>query len=191
MAKTRWPVSAAVRRDLDRLEVAHLADQDDVGVLPQGRAESGREALGVATDLSLVDNAALVVVQELDRVLDGDDVVCAALVDLVDDRRECGGLAGACRAGDQNEPSRLVAEGMQHLGESKLVDGLDVDRDESEGGAQRPSLEEDVHAEARLAVQRVGEVDLPLGLELLPLVLVEDAVDELAGLVGRKFRVPL
>ena len=33
--KTRWPVSAVSMAMADRLEVAHLADQHDVGVLAQ------------------------------------------------------------------------------------------------------------------------------------------------------------
>ena len=36
---TRWPVSAALIGDLGRLEVADLADQDDVRVLPQEGAQ--------------------------------------------------------------------------------------------------------------------------------------------------------
>ena len=38
VAKTRWPVSAAVRAICDRLEVAHLADEDHVRVLAQDAA---------------------------------------------------------------------------------------------------------------------------------------------------------
>ncbi len=65
------------QRGLDRLVVAHLADQDDVGVLAQRRAQGGGEAAGVDVDLALVDDGLLVAVQELDGVLDGDDVLGA------------------------------------------------------------------------------------------------------------------
>jgi hypothetical protein len=54
--------------------VAHLADQDDVGVLAQGAFQGDRKALGVEADLALVDDALLVAVQVFDRVFDGDDV---------------------------------------------------------------------------------------------------------------------
>ena len=110
-------------------------------------------------------------------------------VDLVDDGGQGGRLARAGRPGDQHEPARLVAEGVQDLGQPEFIDGLDVHRDEPEGRGERPLVEEDVDTEAGLAVQRVGEVDLPVGLELLPLVLVQDAVDELARLVGRQLRI--
>jgi hypothetical protein len=44
---------------------------------------------------ALVDEAALVRVHELDRILDGEDVIVTLLVDLVDHRRQRGRLAAA------------------------------------------------------------------------------------------------
>ena len=90
---TRWPVSAARERGPHRLLVAHLADQDHVGVLAQDAAHRLGEALGVRADLALVDDRVLVAVQVLDRVLDRDDVprpgcelmwsiIAASVVDL-------------------------------------------------------------------------------------------------------------
>ena len=55
VAKTRWPVSAAVSASRDGLQVAQLADQDDVGVLAQDVLERVGERLGVGADLALVD----------------------------------------------------------------------------------------------------------------------------------------
>ena len=46
-------------RERDGLEVAQLADGDDVGVLAQGGAQRAGEGAGVAADLALVDHAAL------------------------------------------------------------------------------------------------------------------------------------
>ena len=80
-------------RGLDGLEVAHLADQDHVRVLAERALERAGEARGVEADLALVDDGLLVAVQELDRVLDGDDVaafgvalmwsiIAASVVDL-------------------------------------------------------------------------------------------------------------
>ena len=66
------------QRDRDGLQVAHLADQDDVGVLPQHVLERRREAVRVVADLALVHQRALVGVHVLDRVLDGHDVVVRA-----------------------------------------------------------------------------------------------------------------
>ena len=62
------------QRRLDRLEVAHFADQDDVGILAQRAAQRLRERLRVDRDLALVDDRLVVAVQELDRILDRHDV---------------------------------------------------------------------------------------------------------------------
>ena len=71
-------------RGRDRLEVAHLADEDHVRVLAQRGAQRLAEARRVGADLALVDDALLVAVHELDRVLDREDVLGARAVDLVD-----------------------------------------------------------------------------------------------------------
>ena len=97
-------------RGLDRLVVTHLADEDDVGVLPHRGTQRGREVLGVDPDLALVDHRHLVEVQDLDRVLDGDDVDLAVRVDVVDHAGERGGLAGTGRAGHQDQAARLERE---------------------------------------------------------------------------------
>ena len=65
------------QRGRDRLEVAHLADEDHVGVLTQRGAKSLGEGRRVGADLALVDDARAVPVQELDRVLDREDVLVA------------------------------------------------------------------------------------------------------------------
>ncbi len=73
---------------LDRLEVAHLADQNDVGILAQGRPEGVGEGVGVGVELPLVHEALLVLVQVLDGVLDGDHVLVTLAVDLVEHRSQ-------------------------------------------------------------------------------------------------------
>src|SRR5439155_27964 len=83
------------QRRPDRLEVAHLADEYDVRVLPQRVLERRREARGVGADLALVDDAIMVAVDELDRVLHRDDVPLHLAVDLVDHRGERGALPRA------------------------------------------------------------------------------------------------
>ena len=57
---TTWPVSAARDGRLDRFQIAHFADQDHVGVLPQGAAERFGEAGHVDADFALVDRRLLV-----------------------------------------------------------------------------------------------------------------------------------
>ena len=65
------------QRDFDRLAIAHFADQNHLRRLAQRRAQREREGRRVGVQLALVDRALLVLVQELDRVLDGEDVIGA------------------------------------------------------------------------------------------------------------------
>jgi len=63
---------------LGGLGVAELADEDHVGVLAEATSERLRERRRVEADLALVDDAAVVAVNDFDRVLDRDE--CAAAV---------------------------------------------------------------------------------------------------------------
>ena len=51
----------------DRLEIAHLADLDDVGILAKRGSQGAGEVVGVRPDLALDDHRLLVVVHVLDR----------------------------------------------------------------------------------------------------------------------------
>ena len=133
---------------LDRLVVAHLTDQDHVGVLAQGGAQRRREGARVHLDLALVHDRLLVAVQELDRVLDGDDVLAALGVDVVDHRRERRGLARAGGARAEDQAALLLRDLLEDDGQAQLADGHDLDRDDAEHEADRAALLEHVAAEA-------------------------------------------
>ena len=93
-------------------------------------------------------------------------------VHVVDHRRERGRLAGAGRAGEQDDPALLLGELGDDLGQAELVDRLDHHRDGAHDDRDRAALHEGVDAEAAEALDGVGEVDLVLGVELLELVRV-------------------
>ena len=90
-------------RDLHRLQVAHLADEHDVGIFAQRGPQGGLETLRVHADLALIDQAFLVVVHEFDRVLDRDHVVGPVVVDVIDHRRQRGGFAAAGWPGHEHK----------------------------------------------------------------------------------------
>src|ERR1700730_7436753 len=100
--------------DLGGLEVADLADHDDVRVLAQEAAQRGREVEpDVLVHLHLVDAGEV----ELHRVLGGADVV-GGLVQLGERRVERGGLARSGGTGDQHHavgPVDGVLEGLERL----------------------------------------------------------------------------
>src|SRR6266513_1842646 len=114
-------------RRLRRFEIAHFADQHHVGVLPQGVLEGGREAVGVGSDFALVDDAALVSVDELDRVLHRNDVPLQLLVDLVDHRGEGRAFARPRRARHEHEAARPLRQLRHDPGQAEVVEGAHVE----------------------------------------------------------------
>ena len=139
------------QRHGDRLQVAHLTDQDDVRVLPQDVLQRLLERVRVLPHLALVDQRRLVGVEELDRVLAGHDVVPALPVGEVDDAGERGRLPGAGRAGDEDEPAREHREVRDARRHAEVLELLDLVRDQTEGGAEGVPLAVEVDAEAGLA----------------------------------------
>jgi len=125
-------------------------------------------------------------VEELDRVLDRDDVHRPAIVDVVDHRRERRRLTGARRAGHEDEATRLARELEEDLREAELRGRLDHPRHEAEGGGEAVALEIDVDAEAGDAGDGIREVDLPVDLEPLLLLGREDAVEKVPRLLRRE-----
>ncbi len=171
-------------RRLDGFEVAHFADEHHVRVLAQGRAQGLGEAARVGADLALVDDAGLVRVQELDGVFDGDDVLVPLAVDLVEHRGQRRRLAGAGRAGDEDESARAVAELRDDRGQAQLVERLDLVRDGAEDRADRAALVEEVGAEARQSPHAEREVEFEVLLEAVLLRVGQDRVGEGLGVGG-------
>src|SRR4029077_8748698 len=63
-----------LHRDFDRFTIAHFAHQDNLGRLPQGRAQSQREGRRIAVEFALMNGGFLVLMAKLDGVLDAEDV---------------------------------------------------------------------------------------------------------------------
>jgi hypothetical protein len=61
-------------------------------------------------DLALVDQAAAALVHEFDGVLDGDDMVAAFAVGLIDDRRQGGRLTAAGGPCDDHQAARQTGQ---------------------------------------------------------------------------------
>jgi hypothetical protein len=172
----------------DRLEVAHLAEEDHVRVLAKRTAQGVGEADGVGPDLALIDDASLVAVQELDRVLDGHDVVVASSVDLVDHGRESRRLTGARGTGYEDEAARFLRKLVELRRQPEILERLQLGGNHAEGTAETLALEIDVDAKAREAWDRVGDVDLAVDLQVFLLLGREDAVKQPLGVVSREAR---
>ncbi len=147
-------------RRLRRLGVAHLADQDHVRVLAQRAPERLAERGGVESDLALVDDALTVVMQELDRILDRDDVAAARGVDVADHRRERRRLARPGSAGAEDEAARLLGEQLDSLREVEVGEVRHATGDHAEGEGDGAALAERVDAQARQPGSGMGDVEL-------------------------------
>src|SRR5207302_1782803 len=88
---TRCPVSA-VSIAMAMVSRSRISPTSTMSGSSRG-AQRRLEAAGVHPHLALGDDALLVLVHELDRVLDRDDVIGAGAVDQIDQRTQGGGLA--------------------------------------------------------------------------------------------------
>ncbi len=96
--------------EFNGLEVAHLADQNNIGVLAQGRLQGCGKGLSMATHFPLIDQALLTDVNKFDGILYGKDVLFAGFVHMIDHRRQGGRLAATRWPGDQNQTFFKLSE---------------------------------------------------------------------------------
>ena len=86
-------------RDFDRSAIAHFAHQDDLGRLTQGSPQPVWIIVKVVSELALIKGGFKFRVNELDRVLKGDNMNRLRLVNLVENGGEGGCFSAACGAG--------------------------------------------------------------------------------------------
>src|SRR6185369_5667565 len=94
-------------------------------------------------------------------------------------------LARARRTGDEHEAARPLRHLADHVGETEFLERLDRERDLSNDHRDAAALLEAVAAEAGEVLDAEGEIQLVVHLEPLLLVLGEDGVGELQGVLGR------
>src|ERR1700687_1066776 len=133
---------------LNGLQGAHFTDQHDIGIFAQSGAQGTGEALHVLVNFTLVNQAVLVRVHELDGVFNGDDVLVAFAIDLIQHGGQRGGLAGAGGSGNQDQAARTVAQLRHHEGEIELGEALNLKRNDAENRGDGSALVEDVGAKA-------------------------------------------
>ena len=70
------------------ISVANLTNQNHIRGLAQGIFQCGKPVISIYTNFALGDDAVFVLVYEFNRVFDGDDVVLAVFVSVVDHRSQ-------------------------------------------------------------------------------------------------------
>ena len=172
-------------RELDRLDVAHLTDEQDVGVLSKGRPQRPFEGWAVDTDLSLIDGRKVVLVDVLDRVLQRQDVQGPRVVDPIDDRCQGGRLAGSGRAGDEHESAGEPGHPFGDRRQTELVE-VGIRRESFGGPMPYHPAGEGAPTKAGPVEPREREVDVQVRFENGSLVRTQHAVDNAADVCARQ-----
>ena len=125
MANVRCPVSA-IFKAASTVSRSRISPMSTMSGSSRSAARSASEKLFVsAVNFTLIDQAVLVRMDVLDRVLDRQNVVVTLGIDLVEHRGERRGLAAAGRAGDQHEAARALGQHGQHGRQSQLAERPD------------------------------------------------------------------
>src|SRR5580704_4514069 len=132
----------------------------------------------VRVNFALIDQALFVVVKKFDRVFDGDHVLVALAINLVEHGGEGGGLARAGWPRNEHESARLVAEDFDHLRQSESFEALDLPWNRTEHSSHGAALVENIAAEARQALQTEREVELEAFFEPMLLRVSEHRIGQ-------------
>ncbi len=171
------------QREANGFQIAQLADQDEVGVFAQRRAQRFVEAMRVAVHFALVDQAFLRGMYKLDRILDREDMAVLVLVDVVDHRRERSRLARTSRPGHQDQTLRLLDELLEDARAAEILQAEDFGRNRTEHRSGTAVLVERIDAETRQARDLEREVDLEEFLVVATLLVRHDVVDQRVDLL--------
>ena len=146
------------QNDFDGLTVPHLADQDHFRRLPHSGPQSMGKARRVAVQFPLMNGGTFVVVQELDRIFDGDDVVILFAIDAVEQHGKRRRLARSSRAGDQHDSIPQLCDVGKLLRQAQGSEIGDFRRDDAHHDRATSPLNKNVDAKARQAGQSIRDV---------------------------------
>ncbi len=165
------------KRQANGFQIAHFADQNNVRVLAQRRAQRVGKRQRVRTDFALVDQALLGFVHELDRILDGQNVSMIVLVDMIDHRRQCRRFARTGRTGNQHDATRILGNILEYFRAIQIFERQHLGRNGPENRCGATILDEGINPEAR----QIGDFEREIALQILFVVLalpvVHDVID--------------
>ena len=106
--------------------VADFANQNDIRRLAQGVFQCNRPIFGIYTDFTLGDDAVLVLVDKLNRVFDGNNMVEAVFVSIVDKGGKGSRLARTCTADKNNQATFSECDVFQNRGQIERFKFRDI-----------------------------------------------------------------
>ena len=126
----------------------------------------------------LVDQTPFALVNKFDGVFNGQNMVVAVVVDVVDHGRKGRRLTGARGASNEHKPARQHRDIPKHLAHAQVVHGQHLRRNGSENRSSTPILIKSIDSKTRDTRHFKGEVRLEELLKVLALAVVHDVVDE-------------
>ena len=131
----------------DGFRVAHLTDQNHVRVFSQGGTQGVGKAVGVLMQLALVNERLFALVDELNRVFDGQNVGRLGFVDVVDHRRQRGGFTRTGRAGYQDQTAWIFGNFLENARRTQFFQRQNGARNGTEYGGRAAFGHKGVDAE--------------------------------------------
>ncbi len=104
----------------DALTVADFADEDHVGILAHGIADTVGERFRVDADFALLELGEFIVEQVLDRVFNSDNAHRLGGVDLLEEGADRCALALAGGTGEQHQAARKLEDIAESLREAQI-----------------------------------------------------------------------
>src|SRR5258707_4405020 len=117
--------------------------------------------------LSLMDGTILVLVQELNRVFDGNDVIELCLVNEIDHSGQRRTLATSGRAGYQHNPILQFDNIAQLLGQIKVLKARRARRNHAHDNRVSPSLLENIDTKPAQSGDPEGKIGRAVCLQTL------------------------
>src|SRR5438477_530479 len=193
-AKNKVACAGGGDGQFDGFKVAHFAHQHDVRVFAQRAAKHRGKRLRVQAYLAMVYQATFALVDEFDRVFDGDDVIFAVLISVIEHRRQSGRFAGPSRASDYHQAALEHGKFLEDRRQGrfhflKILEGKDLAWDLPEYGADAVLLVEEIGAKAGDVRNFVSKIDVASFFEKFDLIFGSDLVEhgfERVVLQGRK-----
>ena len=145
--------------------------------------------LRIDADFALRDDAALVRVHVLDRILDRNDVATRVLITVADHGRQRGRLTRTGTADDDAQTALVHDDVFQDRWQLEIFERRDLGRDRSQNSADHALLDECADAEAADALRRDREVAFLGRVEFLDLLVVHDRAHHDRRLIRGQRRV--
>ncbi len=136
---------------------------------------------------ALGDVAAFRLQDVLDWVFQGDDVLAALPINLLDQSRQGGRFSAADRARDQNQSVLIAGQKFQLLGQTELIHRAHLGVDDAKHEIDPEALTDDAGAVATKRI-RIGEVSVATLVQLGLVQLREKTLRQSKGLVRRETR---